>query len=155
RSERPAPRGDRHGRRSGNGPHDPPRSPGRPIGKGRRVHGGLPGGGRGDRRDRLRAGLAAPTVGTRAGRSRSRLPRRRERTAGAATGPGRGGEAARIVIPLSGALRVARRELRAYGATPWSYAVAGAFLVLTGIVFYVVPDGSREATLRFWFPTLA
>ncbi|HEY3240607.1 MAG TPA: hypothetical protein VGL92_13635, partial [Acidimicrobiia bacterium] len=57
--------------------------------------------------------------------------------------------------PLSGALRVARRELRAYLVVPWTYGVAVAFLALTGVTFYVVADGAREASLRFWFPNLA
>ena len=57
--------------------------------------------------------------------------------------------------PLKGALRVARRELRAYLVAPWAYGVAVIFLVLTGTIFFVVADGSREASLRFWFPNLA
>src|SRR5918996_2846955 len=57
--------------------------------------------------------------------------------------------------PLAGALRVARRELRAYLVVPWTYGVAVAFLTLTGVIFYVVADGAREASLRFWFPNLA
>ncbi len=57
--------------------------------------------------------------------------------------------------PLRGSLTVARRELRAYFSSPWPYGVAAAFLTLTGIVFYVVSDGAREASLRFWFPNLA
>ncbi len=57
--------------------------------------------------------------------------------------------------PLAGALRVARRELRASLAVPWTYGVAVAFLALTGVIFYVVADGAREASLRFWFPNLA
>ncbi|MGH8972244.1 MAG: Gldg family protein [Acidimicrobiia bacterium] len=57
--------------------------------------------------------------------------------------------------PLAGALRVARRELRAYLVVPWTYGVAVAFLALTGVIFYVVADGAREASLRFWFPNLA
>jgi ABC-type uncharacterized transport system involved in gliding motility auxiliary subunit len=56
---------------------------------------------------------------------------------------------------LAGALRVARRELRAYLVVPWTYGVAVAFLTLTGVTFYVVADGAREASLRFWFPNLA
>jgi hypothetical protein len=56
---------------------------------------------------------------------------------------------------LAGALRVARRELRAYLVAPWTYGVAVAFLALTGVTFYVVADGAREASLRFWFPNLA
>jgi ABC-type uncharacterized transport system involved in gliding motility auxiliary subunit len=52
-------------------------------------------------------------------------------------------------------LRIARRELRAYLVAPWAYGVAAAFLVLTGTIFFVVADGSREASLRFWFPNLA
>jgi hypothetical protein len=55
---------------------------------------------------------------------------------------------------VSGALRIARRELRAYLVTPATYAVSVAFLALTGITFFVVTDGSREASLRFWFPNL-
>jgi hypothetical protein len=50
---------------------------------------------------------------------------------------------------------VARREFRSYLTTPWPYAVAVAFLVLTGALFYLVSDGSREASLRFWLPNLA
>jgi ABC-type uncharacterized transport system involved in gliding motility auxiliary subunit len=61
----------------------------------------------------------------------------------------------RRLLPVSGAVRVARRELRAYLATPWSYGVAAGFLALTGLLFYLVADGSREASLRFWFPNLA
>ncbi|MDQ1516368.1 MAG: gliding motility-associatede transport system auxiliary component [Actinomycetota bacterium] len=57
--------------------------------------------------------------------------------------------------PLRGALRIARRELRAYLVAPWAYGVAVIFLVLTGTIFFVVADGSREASLRFWFPNLA
>ena len=57
--------------------------------------------------------------------------------------------------PLQGALRIARRELRAYLVAPWAYGVAVMFLVLTGTIFFVVADGSREASLRFWFPNLA
>lgn len=57
--------------------------------------------------------------------------------------------------PLLGALRVARRELRAYLVAPWAYGVAVAFLLLTGTIFFVVADGSQEASLRFWFPNLA
>jgi hypothetical protein len=52
-------------------------------------------------------------------------------------------------------LRIARRELRAYFVSPWVYGVAATFLVLTGTIFFVVADGSREASLRFWFPNLA
>src|SRR5438105_13070343 len=58
-------------------------------------------------------------------------------------------------LPLRGAVRIARRELRAYLVAPWAYGVAAAFLVLTGTIFFVVADGSREASLRFWFPNLA
>ncbi len=58
-------------------------------------------------------------------------------------------------VPCAGALWIARRELRAYLTIPWSYGVAGAFLLLTGLIFYVVADGAREASLRFWFPNLA
>ena len=57
--------------------------------------------------------------------------------------------------PLRGTLRIARRELRAYLVAPWAYGVAAIFLVLTGTIFFVVADGSREASLRFWFPNLA
>lgn len=57
--------------------------------------------------------------------------------------------------PLSGALRIAHRELRAYLVAPWAYGVAVAFLLLTGTIFFVVADGSQEASLRFWFPNLA
>src|SRR5207247_1387693 len=57
--------------------------------------------------------------------------------------------------PLRGTLLVARRELRAYLVAPWAYGVAVVFLVLTGTIFFVVADGSREASLRFWFPNLA
>ena len=57
--------------------------------------------------------------------------------------------------PLKGTLRIARRELRAYLVAPWAYGVAATFLVLTGTIFFVVADGSREASLRFWFPNLA
>ncbi|HEV7536594.1 MAG TPA: Gldg family protein, partial [Acidimicrobiia bacterium] len=57
--------------------------------------------------------------------------------------------------PLRGAWRIARRELRAYLVAPWAYGVAVTFLVLTGTIFFVVADGSREASLRFWFPNLA
>ena len=57
--------------------------------------------------------------------------------------------------PLRGSVRVARRELRAYLVAPWAYGVAVMFLVLTGTIFFVVADGSREASLRFWFPNLA
>ena len=56
---------------------------------------------------------------------------------------------------LGGTLRIARRELRAYLVAPWAYGVATIFLVLTGTIFFVVADGSREASLRFWFPNLA
>ncbi len=55
---------------------------------------------------------------------------------------------------MRGALRVARRELRAGLVTPATYAVAVAFLALTGITFLLVTDGSREASLRLWFPNL-
>ncbi|HET9771536.1 MAG TPA: DUF4350 domain-containing protein, partial [Acidimicrobiia bacterium] len=57
--------------------------------------------------------------------------------------------------PLLGALRIARRELRSYLVAPWAYGVAAAFLLLTGTIFFVVADGSQEASLRFWFPNLA
>ena len=57
--------------------------------------------------------------------------------------------------PLRGTWRIARRELRAYLVAPWAYGVAVTFLVLTGTIFFVVADGSREASLRFWFPNLA
>lgn len=57
--------------------------------------------------------------------------------------------------PAPGALRVARREFRSYLSTPWCYGVAVTFLLLTGTLFYVVSDGSREASLRFWLPNLA
>ena len=57
--------------------------------------------------------------------------------------------------PVRGSLRVARRELRAYLVAPWAYGVAVMFLALTGTIFFVVADGSREASLRFWFPNLA
>jgi ABC-type uncharacterized transport system involved in gliding motility auxiliary subunit len=56
---------------------------------------------------------------------------------------------------LRGTARIARRELRAYLVAPWAYGVAVVFLVLTGTIFFVVADGSREASLRFWFPNLA
>jgi hypothetical protein len=56
---------------------------------------------------------------------------------------------------LKGTLRIARRELRSYLVAPWAYGVAATFLVLTGTIFFVVADGSREASLRFWFPNLA
>jgi ABC-type uncharacterized transport system involved in gliding motility auxiliary subunit len=56
---------------------------------------------------------------------------------------------------LPGAGRVARRELRAYLVAPSTYGVAVAFLALTGMVFFRVTDGAREASLRFWFPNLA
>jgi len=56
---------------------------------------------------------------------------------------------------LRGTLRIARRELRSYLVAPWAYGMAVAFLLLTGTIFYVVADGSREASLRFWFPNLA
>ena len=56
---------------------------------------------------------------------------------------------------LRGTLRIARRELRAYLVAPWAYGVAVMFLALTGTIFFVVADGSREASLRFWFPNLA
>jgi hypothetical protein len=56
---------------------------------------------------------------------------------------------------LRGTLRIARRELRAYLVAPWAYGMAVTFLVLTGTIFFVVADGSREASLRFWFPNLA
>jgi hypothetical protein len=59
------------------------------------------------------------------------------------------------VNPLRGSLRVARRELRSYLVAPWAYGVAVMFLALTGTIFFVVADGSREASLRFWFPNLA
>ena len=55
---------------------------------------------------------------------------------------------------MAGALRIARRELRAYLVSPATYAVSVAFLGLTGITFFIVTDGSREASLRFWFPNL-
>ncbi|HEV7467391.1 MAG TPA: DUF4350 domain-containing protein [Candidatus Dormibacteraeota bacterium] len=55
---------------------------------------------------------------------------------------------------MSGWLRVARRELRAGLVTPATYAVAVAFLALAGITLFLVTDGSREASLRFWFPNL-
>jgi hypothetical protein len=55
---------------------------------------------------------------------------------------------------MTGALRIARRELRAHLVTPATYAVSVAFLALTGITFFLVTDGSREASLRFWFPNL-
>ncbi|HEX3604923.1 MAG TPA: ABC transporter permease subunit, partial [Candidatus Dormibacteraeota bacterium] len=55
---------------------------------------------------------------------------------------------------MTGTLRVARRELRAAVSTPTTYLVAVAFLALTGITFFVVADGAREASLRFWFPNL-
>jgi hypothetical protein len=58
-------------------------------------------------------------------------------------------------VPGVGALRVARRELRGYLTTPWAYGVAAAFLLLTGLLFYLVADGAREASLRFWFPNLS
>jgi len=61
----------------------------------------------------------------------------------------------KVVLPFPGALRVARREFRSYLFTPWPYGVAAAFLVLTGVLFYLVSDGSREASLRFWLPNLA
>lgn len=57
--------------------------------------------------------------------------------------------------PLTGLIPIARRELRAYFVSPWPYGVAAAFLALTGILFYIVADGAREASLRFWFPNLA
>jgi ABC-2 type transport system permease protein len=60
-----------------------------------------------------------------------------------------------MTSPLRGSLRIARRELRAYLVAPWAYGVAVIFLVLTGTIFFVVADGSREASLRFWFPNLA
>jgi ABC-type transport system involved in multi-copper enzyme maturation permease subunit len=56
---------------------------------------------------------------------------------------------------MTGAWRVARREYRAYLSTPWCYGLAVAFLLLTGLIFFLVADGAREASLRFWFPNLA
>jgi ABC-type transport system involved in multi-copper enzyme maturation permease subunit len=56
---------------------------------------------------------------------------------------------------MTGAWRIARREYRAYLTTPWCYGLAVAFLLLTGIIFFLVADGSQEASLRFWFPNLA
>ena len=56
---------------------------------------------------------------------------------------------------MKGTWRVARREYQAYLSTPWCYGVAVAFLALTGLTFFIVTDGTREATLRFWFPNLA
>lgn len=55
---------------------------------------------------------------------------------------------------MKGAWRVCRREYRAYLATPWVYAVLMAFLLLTGLTFYITAEGTREASLRFWFPNL-
>src|SRR5258708_129798 len=111
--------------------------------------GGVPGGGprrrRGHRRRGVRARLAAAGAGPGSRRPGGRLPRRRHPGAGPAC-EGRG--------KVSGALRIARRELRAYLVTPATYAVSVAFLALTGITFFVVTDGSREASLRFWFPNL-
>ena len=60
-----------------------------------------------------------------------------------------------VHLVMTGTLRIARRELRAYLVAPWAYGVAATFLVLTGTIFFVVADGSREASLRFWFPNLA
>jgi hypothetical protein len=57
--------------------------------------------------------------------------------------------------PFPGALRVARREFRSYLFTPWPYGVAAAFLLLTGVLFYLASDGTREASLRWWLPNLA
>lgn len=57
-------------------------------------------------------------------------------------------------MSLRGTLLVARRELRAALVAPATYVVAVAFLALTGITFFLVTDGSREASLRFWFPNL-
>ncbi|MBV9820638.1 MAG: ABC transporter permease subunit, partial [Actinobacteria bacterium] len=56
--------------------------------------------------------------------------------------------------PCAGALRVARREFRSALRTPSTYAISVAFLVLTGVLFYLTADGGREASLRFWFPNL-
>ena len=56
---------------------------------------------------------------------------------------------------MTGAWRIARREYRAYLTTPWCYGLAVAFLFLTGLIFFLAVDGSREASLRFWFPNLA
>ncbi|HZQ78618.1 MAG TPA: Gldg family protein [Acidimicrobiia bacterium] len=55
---------------------------------------------------------------------------------------------------MNGAWRVFRREYRGYLGTVWIYGVFAAFLLLTGVTFYITADGTREATLRFWFPNL-
>ncbi len=56
---------------------------------------------------------------------------------------------------MTGAWRILRREFHSYAATPWLYGVAVAFLLLTGLTFFIVVDGTREATMRFWFPNLS
>src|SRR5581483_1464688 len=106
-----------------------------------RLHREGPGRGRGHRRRGLRPGLEAPSAGPGPRRSRSGVPGRR------------GGH--RAMTALRGTLRIARRELRAYLVAPWAYGMAVAFLLLTGTIFFVVADVSREASLRFWFPNLA
>jgi ABC-type transport system involved in cytochrome c biogenesis permease component len=56
---------------------------------------------------------------------------------------------------MTGTGRVSWREYRTYLTSPWVYGVATAFLLLTGLTFFVTADGTREATLRWWFPNLA
>src|SRR5581483_8946959 len=126
------------GRRAASGAAGRPRGVGR---RGRGLHRQRAGGGRGHRRRRLRPGLEAAPAGPGPRRPRSGLPVRRGRR--------------RPVTALRGTLRIARRELRAYLVAPWAYGMATIFLVLTGTIFFVVADGSREASLRFWFPNLA
>lgn len=55
---------------------------------------------------------------------------------------------------MTGTWRIFRREYRRYLATVWTYGVLAAFLLLTGLTFFITADGTREATLRFWFPNL-
>ena len=55
---------------------------------------------------------------------------------------------------MTGALRIFKREYRGYLASVWIYGVLAAFLVLTGLTFFITADGTREATLRLWFPNL-
>lgn len=56
---------------------------------------------------------------------------------------------------MRGTGRVLWREYRSYVTSPWVFGVAAAFLLLTGLTFFVTADATREATLRWWFPNLA
>jgi len=52
---------------------------------------------------------------------------------------------------MRNALIIARRELEAYYVSPIAYVVTAAFLIVMGVLFYLILLASREATLRYLY----